>query len=55
MDHSTSDKFTDPHSKMGLSDIFSVGSSGLRTRRGRAALSVIGVTIGIAALGGILG
>ena len=55
MDHSTSDKFTDLHSKMGLRDIISVGSSGLRTRRVRAALSVIGVTIGIAALVGILG
>ncbi len=55
MDHSTSDKFTELHSKMNLRDIFSVGSSGLRTRRVRAALSVTGITIGIAALVGILG
>ena len=40
---------------MGLLDILSVGSSGLRTRRVRAALSVLGITIGVAALIGILG
>ena len=40
---------------MGLLDILSVGSSGLRTRRVRAALSVLGITIGVAALVGILG
>ena len=42
-------------SKMGLWDTLQVGSSGLRTRRVRAALSVVGITIGIAALVGILG
>ena len=35
--------------------MLSVGSSGLRTRRVRAALSVLGITIGVAALVGILG
>ena len=40
---------------MRLLDILSVGSSGLRTRRVRAALSVLGITIGVAALVGILG
>ncbi len=43
------------HSKMGFWDILRVGSSGIRTRRIRAVLSMIGITIGIAALVGILG
>ena len=40
---------------MRLLDILSVGSSVLSTRRVRAALSVLGITIGVAALVGILG
>ncbi len=48
-------EFTSLRSKMGFWDTFHVGSSGLRTRRVRAALSVVGITIGIAALVGILG
>ncbi len=40
---------------MRVSDIISVGGSGLRTRRVRAALSVLGITIGVAAVVGILG
>lgn len=48
-------EFTSLSSKIGFWDTFRVGSSGLRTRRVRAALSVIGITIGIAALVGILG
>ena len=55
MNHPTNKQFTDLRSRMGLLDILSVGSSGLRTRRVRAALSVLGITIGVAALVGILG
>ncbi|HIA75452.1 MAG TPA: ABC transporter permease [Dehalococcoidia bacterium] len=55
MNHTTNKQFTDLQSRMGLLDILSVGSSGLRTRRVRAALSVLGITIGVAALVGILG
>ena len=55
MNHTTKKQFTDLQSRMGLLDILSVGSSGLRTRRVRAALSVLGITIGVAALVGILG
>ena len=55
MNHTTKKQFTDLQSRMGVLDILSVGSSGLRTRRVRAALSVLGITIGVAALVGILG
>ena len=44
-----------PRSHLGLLDTLRVGSSGLRTRRFRAALSAVGITIGIATLVGILG
>lgn len=44
-----------PRSHLGLIDTLRVGSSGLRTRRFRAALSALGITIGIATLVGILG
>jgi putative ABC transport system permease protein len=36
-------------------DVFRVGSHGLRTRKMRTALSALGVTIGIAAMVGVLG
>ena len=55
MNDPTKYEFTSLHSKMGFRDTFRVGSSGLRTRRIRAALSVIGITIGVAALVGIMG
>ncbi len=42
-------------SRLRLGDVFSVGSSGLRTRKMRTALSALGVTIGIAAMVGVLG
>ncbi len=42
-------------SRLRLADILSVGSSGLRTRKMRTALSALGVTIGIAAMVGVLG
>lgn len=42
-------------SHLGFLDTLKVGSSGLRTRRVRAALSAIGITIGIATLVSILG
>ncbi len=42
-------------SRLRLADVFSVGSSGLRTRKMRTALSALGVTIGIAAMVGVLG
>jgi len=44
-----------PKSRLRLADILSVGSSGLRTRKMRTALSALGVTIGIAAMVGVLG
>ena len=44
-----------PPSKLHLLDVFSVGSFGLRTRKMRTALSALGVTIGIAAMVGVLG
>jgi putative ABC transport system permease protein len=44
-----------PVSHLGILDIILVGGSGLRTRRFRAVLSAIGITIGIATLVGILG
>ena len=44
-----------PVSHLGVLDIIRVGGSGLKTRRFRAVLSAIGITIGIATLVGILG
>lgn len=44
-----------PKSRLRLADILSVGSSGLRTRKMRTALSALGVSIGIAAMVGVLG
>lgn len=42
-------------SKLRFSDVFRVGSSGLRTRKLRSALSTIGITIGIGVLVSVLG
>ena len=42
-------------SRMNLADVLNVGISGLRTRKLRAVLSALGITIGIAALVSILG
>ena len=42
-------------SKLRPADVLTVGSSGLRTRRMRTALSALGITIGIAAMVGVLG
>ncbi len=44
-----------PPSRMLPSDVWSVGSSGLRSRKARTALSALGVMIGIAAMVGVLG
>ncbi len=44
-----------PVSRVRLADLLPVGTVGLRTRRVRAALSVLGVAIGIAALVAVLG
>ena len=44
-----------PNSRLRATDVFTVGSSGLRTRKMRTALSALGVTIGIAAMVGVLG
>ena len=44
-----------PNSRLRATDVFTVGSSGLRTRKMRTALSALGVTIGIAATVGVLG
>lgn len=46
---------TPPRSHLRLSDVFRVGSSGPRARKSRTALSALGVSIGIAALVGVLG
>ena len=42
-------------SRLRFRDVLAVGSSGLRTRKARTALSALGVTIGIAAMVGVLG
>lgn len=42
-------------SRLRAGDVLSVGSTGLRTRKMRTALSALGVTIGIAAMVGVLG
>lgn len=44
-----------PLSKLRASDVLAVGSSGLRTRKLRAALSALGISIGIAAMVAVLG
>lgn len=44
-----------PTSHLSLADTFKVGISGLRTRKLRSALSALGITIGIAAVVGVLG
>ena len=44
-----------PNSRLRPGDVFTVGSTGLRTRKMRTALSALGVTIGIAAMVGVLG
>jgi putative ABC transport system permease protein len=44
-----------PLPKMRAGDLIPVGTVGLRTRRARAALSVLGIAIGIAALVSVLG
>jgi putative ABC transport system permease protein len=44
-----------PRSHLGFLDTLRVGSSGLKSRRLRSALSALGITIGIAALIGVLG
>src|SRR5215207_6869904 len=45
----------DPPSRLRLADLPRVGSAGLRTRRLRAALSALGVAIGIASMVAVLG
>ena len=42
-------------SKLRFGDVLTVGGSGLRTRKMRTALSALGITIGIAAMVGVLG
>jgi putative ABC transport system permease protein len=42
-------------SRLRAADLLPLGSVGLRTRRGRAALSALGIAIGIASLVGVLG
>ncbi|NNE95912.1 MAG: ABC transporter permease [Acidimicrobiales bacterium] len=44
-----------PPSRLLLIDVLSVGSSGLRSRKMRTALSALGIMIGIAAMVGVLG
>jgi putative ABC transport system permease protein len=44
-----------PPSRLAPADLLRVGSVGLRTRRLRAALSALGIAIGIAAIVGVLG
>ena len=55
MADSSADQPLMPQSHLGLRDTLRVGISGLRTRKLRSALSALGITIGIAALVGILG
>lgn len=42
-------------SRLRAGDVFTVGGAGLRTRKTRTALSALGITIGIAAMVGVLG
>ena len=44
-----------PASRLLLADLLRVGTFGLRTRRARAALSAVGIAIGIAAIVAVLG
>jgi putative ABC transport system permease protein len=44
-----------PPSRLRLGDVLRVGSSGIRSRKMRAALSALGIAIGIASLVGVLG
>jgi putative ABC transport system permease protein len=44
-----------PPSRLAPADLLRVGSVGLRTRRLRAALSALGIAVGIAAIVGVLG
>lgn len=44
-----------PPSRLRSSDVLAVGSSGLRSRPARTALSALGIMIGIAAMVGVLG
>jgi len=44
-----------PPSKLRFGDVLRVGSSGIRSRKLRAALSALGIAIGIASLVGVLG
>jgi len=44
-----------PPSKLRIGDVLRVGSSGIRSRKMRAALSALGIAIGIASLVGVLG
>ena len=44
-----------PASKLRLNDVVRVGASGPRARKTRTALSALGISIGIAALVGVLG
>src|SRR6266508_3599128 len=46
---------TVPLSRVRVADLFPMGTVGLRTRRVRAVLSLLGVAIGIAALVAVLG
>jgi putative ABC transport system permease protein len=46
---------TAPAGRLGARDIVRVASVGLRTRRGRAALSALGIAIGVAAIVAVLG
>jgi putative ABC transport system permease protein len=51
----TENRSVPPRSRLGFVDTLRVGSSGLRTRKLRSALSALGITIGIAALISVLG
>ena len=55
MPESPKNQLNVPNSRLGLLDTLRVGSSGLKTRKPRSALSALGITIGIAALVGVLG
>src|SRR3981081_1495476 len=44
-----------PYSRLRAADLLPVGTVGLRTRRVRAALSILGIAIGIAAIVAVLG
>jgi len=46
---------TTPVSRLRAADLLPIGTAGLRTRRIRAALSIVGIAIGVAALVAVLG